>query len=171
MRNFIWLIVIWTFSFSKDKIVRGSDLVNVEAKWILISARSVSGESDPSTTSLLFSICVLVLLPAWTQTRSEVEISGGSSGKIFWSILTYVSLVTVTVMLVKCQGASQWDHWINSCWNSAGVIEEFSCRIRNCIVAWGRIFEKLIDRCNTILKSQLSAGFCLIYLPWVLKKL
>ena len=126
----------------KNEIVSGSDLVNLGAKWVLISAWSVSRESDPSTTSLLSPICVLVLLPAWTQTRSEVEISGESSGKIFWSISTYVSLVTVTVMLVKCQGASQWDHWINSCWNSAGVIEEFSRHIRNCIVAWGKMFEK-----------------------------
>ena len=51
------------------------------------------------------------------------------------------------------------------------VTGEFSRCIRNCIVAWGRMCEKLIDRCNKILKVQLSASFCFIYLTWILKKL
>ena len=51
------------------------------------------------------------------------------------------------------------------------VVGEFSRRIRNCIVARWRLFEKKIDRCNKILKSQLFASFCFIYLPWILKKL
>ena len=51
------------------------------------------------------------------------------------------------------------------------VIGEFSRRIRNSVVAWSRLFEKWIDRCNKTFKSQLSTSFCFIYLPWILKKL
>jgi len=69
-----------------------------------------------------------------------------------------------------CQGSSQ-DHRINSCWNSAHVIGEFSRRIWNCIAVRVRLFEKKIDIYNKIFKSQLSASFCFIYLPWILKKL
>ena len=33
------------------------------------------------------------------------------------------------------------------------------------------MFEKWIDGCNKTLKSQLSASYCFIHLPWILKKL
>ena len=51
------------------------------------------------------------------------------------------------------------------------VIGELSLRIQNSIVARERMFEKGVDRCNKIIKSQLSVSFCFIYLPWILKKL
>ena len=37
----------------------------------------------------------------WRLTQDSLEVSGESSGKIFWSISTYLSLVTVTVLPAK----------------------------------------------------------------------
>ena len=51
------------------------------------------------------------------------------------------------------------------------VIGKFSRSIRNCIVAKGWLFEKLIDTCNTTFKYQVSFSSCFIYLRWILELL
>ena len=108
-----------------------------------------------------------VLHPKWTETSLEVEISGESSGKIFWSISTYVSMVTVTVMLAKEQVKEIIESIPVEILQS--VIEEFSRRIRNYCSQREIVWK--VNRCNTILKSHFSASFCFIYLPWILTKL
>ena len=75
----------------------------------------------------------------WRLTQDSLEVSGESSGKIFWSISTYLSLVTVTVLPAKEIIKSIPAKILQS------VIGEFSRPIRNCIVARGRLFEKFTD--------------------------
>ena len=75
--SFIWQIVAailfcwFNLSYNpKDKNVRDSDLVNVEAKWIPTSARTVSRESEPTLNSHLWCVCRCSILHEHT-TRSK----------------------------------------------------------------------------------------------------